>query len=628
MRVAIHKMQQGGGAYIPPFVVAQIGAPVASERTMPVDDSSKKSKDSESSGNTKDITDPEILRTLDKMNGLPSDMMVLRAKLRNFIINRNVLSGVNPGAVDSSSVQLQYLDTLFDIKNLNFNKAEFDTAQSTVMGNGGINEVAVNERGQLFCYNKNKKDYQLLRPEELAKAKGYVPLTNDQLLSLRAQDPSLANNNELLAVVKNGVGIKTITDMIQGAMASLGSDTNTENGYISTKNGELIQGLESFKNAAKKAAEAGIYNADVNDLYKYQYMSASNANQAKAAMLYIYRTMPENMKSLLKYKSGKFNDAGAVSLIESLVASKVSNTSSFDTTIQNEKSNTSKDGSGADIGKQTLTPPMLLNLGFGDYQDYVIQNGTGTGLKVGAISVPIKTSSGQNMGTGTLNDIAKSQMGGYLDMDQVTMGGALIPMEGFSKVAVSGSNLYQLYLPLDQQKLQSGIKAPDIALINKVDEINKDLRRKYGNNITKEEMSKAYAAAGLPVLLQKDGTLNATQYALFGIVNGTALKSAFAENVDLAPYLKETEDKNTINGALDIMNQGRDKDHRIKQDDGWFSSDPMYQGTIFIAIHDNIFNAMMSSGTDTTVDKANLIEAKRQQAERTANVQLQGTLND
>jgi hypothetical protein len=38
-------------------------------------------------------------------------------------------------------------------------------------------------------------------------------------------------------------------------------------------------------------------------------------------MTYIYSTLPENMKSLLKIKSGKFSDEGAKELMQILIAS-------------------------------------------------------------------------------------------------------------------------------------------------------------------------------------------------------------------------------------------------------------------------------------------------------------------
>nr|DAX09022.1 MAG TPA: hypothetical protein [Bacteriophage sp.] len=46
------------------------------------------------------------------------------------------------------------------MKKANFNMEEYKNAFNTVSKNGGINELAVNDRGQLFCMN-NEGDFEL-----------------------------------------------------------------------------------------------------------------------------------------------------------------------------------------------------------------------------------------------------------------------------------------------------------------------------------------------------------------------------------------------------------------------------------------------------------------------------------
>jgi hypothetical protein len=58
-------------------------------------------------------------------------------------------------------------------------------------------------------------------------------------------------------------------------------------------------------------------------LYEYKYLTKSQAEQAKKAVQYIYRTLPINARTLLKVKSNG-TEEGAISLIETLLASKIS----------------------------------------------------------------------------------------------------------------------------------------------------------------------------------------------------------------------------------------------------------------------------------------------------------------
>ena len=58
-----------------------------------------------------------------------------------------------------------------------------------------------------------------------------------------------------------------------------------------------------------------------------------------------------------------------------------------------------------------------------------------------------------------------------------------------------------------------------------------------------------------------------TNYIKFGIINGTALDSAFEDNVQMADYLTETTDKNTIANTLNILNKDRGEKNKIDYDE-------------------------------------------------------------
>nr|DAF44617.1 MAG TPA: hypothetical protein [Podoviridae sp. ct8Lf7] len=116
------------------------------------------------------------------------------------------------------------------MKEANFNKKEYDDAFQTVSKNGGINELAITDRGQLFCVN-SEGDFQLMTLSELKSNSDYNPLTNSELLYYRAQLPQLANNNEFLKVVKNGIGMESVTKMIQDSIGNLGTTSESNEGF-------------------------------------------------------------------------------------------------------------------------------------------------------------------------------------------------------------------------------------------------------------------------------------------------------------------------------------------------------------------------------------------------------------
>lgn len=175
--------------------------------------------------------------------------------------------------------------------------------------------------------NKNG-EFKTMTPEELRKAGGkYTPLTNSELLYQRAQDVTLANKNQLLSVVQNGIGMETVTNMINQALGKLGTSEASEEGYTSTKQGRMIRGLKDFAKAVQEA-DGQTYDGTVNELYKSKYLTKDQKQQAAEAFAYIYNTLPSNAKALLKSKSD-LTDEGAKKLIQTLIASQLSTTTQF-----------------------------------------------------------------------------------------------------------------------------------------------------------------------------------------------------------------------------------------------------------------------------------------------------------
>ena len=237
--------------------------------------------------------------------------------------------------------------------------------------------------------------------------------------------------------------------------------------------------------------------------------------------------------------------------------------------------------------------------------------------------MPVTTgSNGQPLGAATLEDVATSQYGGLLNFTQASMGGQLIPFEGRRNIAVDGSKIYSMYLPIDQEQFAKGHIVPDIALIDKVNKINKEIKEQ---NITNpSEINAKYEEAGLPVYLNQDGTVVPTFYRRFGVLNGTAIDNAFGKDFVESRYLKKIDDEDMINGAISIMNKGRTKDDTIEYDEKSFFNfggllgdyDSVYQGTVFIPMSNDVFLGVAGSGKTVNSTEANQLEAQQQQHQR------------
>lgn len=608
----IFKFQQGGSA-IPPLVSYE-PAMVTDSGTSEIDTTKESSKESS------DLTDKDLLKMLKDLDGLPNDMQVLTETLQNFYIDQQY--SPFPNTVNIAS---RYLQALFLMRTANFNRKQYDNAFNIVSNNGGINELAINERGQLVCVNSDG-DFKFLLPEQLKDNPEYAPVYNAELLKMRAYSPELANNNEVLSIVSNGIGMKSILELVSQAITDLGSTTKVDEGFTSTSSKELLNGLKAFQKASLEASKNGQnFDGTVDNLYKGKLLTQSQAEQAEAALRFIYRSLTPNAQTLLKVKASQPTEEGAVQMLGELIQSKITNRTEFTMTIDTPTSKTTNGSpKSGTFDAIKLDPVSLLQAGYGQKQTITILTGEGrqNGIQVPTVSMPIVSKDGQSMGVGTLSDVATSGFAGYLDLENVTMGGVRIDPTGFQNVAVNGTQLYTAYLPIDLEKYSdTGNIRPDIDMLKRLKVAQDEI--KEGNITDKNKINQIYQKHKLPAMFDGNGNV-LTNYQKFALINGAAIQQAFQENAEVAEWLSETTDENIVNNVLNIIQKGRGKEERIQFNkknwyNGMFNSyDHVYKGTIFIPVNEDYFTYSAAMGESLTPGQAQDIEARQQATLREA----------
>ena len=601
-----------GGTWIPPLASYQ-PVTVTDEGGLPVATAP--------SSKSSNLTDKDLIEMMSKLDGLPSDMERLTTMLSNFYIDQQHSPYPN-----TANIASRYLAALTQMRTANFNKKEYDNAFNIIQQNGGINEVAVDERGYLYCMNA-ERDFKLIRPEDLKNNQGYQPLTNSELLYLRAYNPDQAFNQSIIGVVQNGIGIKTVTDMIKNIISSLGSSETQQQGYVSVPAGKLINGIKELTQATLKASQEGIkYDGTSQDLYSYDIIDKNSKNQIDMAMAYILNTLPENAKSLLKTKTRNGSDKEVQQLIEILISSQVDSTQRFSLDLEagpsKDKITASKKGesSSSKSAFPGLDPVSLMQAGYGEKQMVTIQTAEGgqNALQIPTVRMPITTKEGKSLGTkATLSDVSESGFAGYLDFENVSMGGTMIPSSGLQDVAVNATALYAGYLPMDVEEYnKTGNIRPDIKMLQRYKEAQAEVKEEQAT--TPEQINAIYVKHNLPVIYTSNGDVVST-YRKFGIINGTAFDQAFQDNPEFDEYIFETSDQNEIANALSIVQKGRNKEDRLSYDSkSWYNSlgigdyNHVYKGTIFIPINEDYFTSTAGFGVDITAEQAEAIEAKQQ----------------
>ena len=615
----IFKFDSGG--VTPPYVAYQ-PVIVSDKRTTATQEESlaaKATKDSESGK----LTSKDLYTMLkEKLKGLPSDVGAAMNQLKQL----EQLSAMDFDDTFTQSIESKYLSTLQTMNQLSFSREQYDKALDTVKSNGGLDEAAIDQYGNV--YMTDGKNFKMMSPED-AKKSGWRTVTNQDLLYMRANDPTLASNDNLLNIVNNGIGIDKVTEYIQKCIQGLGASTSNETLYAGVTAGSLLKGINDFKQAV---AQSGDYDASVQDLYSGNMITKESAEQAQQALSYIYQSLPSNMKSLLKTRTEDGTDASAQKMVASLICSKTSPESTFklereDTALEHQEKaaeKASKDPhSVLGLG---MNPVAMLEAGYGQKNSFTIQTmaGASNGIQIPTVQMPI-TQGGKSIGMSTLMDVASSDYAGYLDFSNAFMGDVQIPQAGMQNIAIDGTALYTAYLPLDLELYNStGQKRPDIAMLGRYKEAQAEV--KSANTKDPNKINAIYRKHNLPVMYDPNGDV-LTNYVKFGIINGTALDSALGDGAQTADYLTETTDKNTIANTLNILNKGRGEKNQVQYDEKswWDSVSPIfnnythvYKGTIFMPINDDYFTySAAAGGSNPTTAQAQMIEARQQAAAKT-----------
>lgn len=612
--IAKRKYQAGGGL---PFVGI---TPVfsSSETGVPRETKEEKTTKKESG----DLTSKDILELLKNLEGLPVDIDAIQYYLSNF----SVEDDLDPlGLASSSNIASRYIGLISKIKEAQFHRNEYSVAYNHLVQTGGLDEYAVTQDGFLIGRNA-EGDYKHFTAEDVAKNKaydqGYQILTNSNLLYIRQNDPSANFNRGILTVAKNGIGMTEINQLINSSISNLGTTENSQQGYVDTKHGQLIQGLQDFVKAMQQSN--GSFDLSVQDLYKYKYLTKSQAEQAQKALAYVYQTLPKSAKVILKSKSDG-TDEGAITLVGSLIASKTNSYEAFGVDLVKDIEDLNKgkkSGSDKDDSSIKLNQAQLLQQGFGELQTLVIQDGTPSGLKVNVSAMPVVEKEGEGIGAATLEDVTKTQYAGMLDFTNASIGEKIIPFEGRQFIAIDGNRLYSMDLPIDQEELIKGNIVPDLDIIDKFNEISQEITAKKITSV--DQINQMFNDAGLPIYMNQDGSVKSTFYRKFAVLNGTVLDNAFGKSFVPSRYFKEIHDEDAINNTLSILNQNRgDKDKIDFDERGFFNwkdssgnYDALYEGTIFIPLSTNIISGFGGSGHDLTPEQAKDLYEKQQQKDR------------
>lgn len=601
----IFKFQQGGTT--PPFVAYQ-PVIVSDKRTTATQEealAAKATKESQSG----ELTSKDLYTMLkEKLKGLPSDVNIAMNQLQQL----EQLTQMDFDGSFTQNIESKYLSTLQTMNNLSFSRDQYDKAMETVKSNGGLNEAAIDQHGQVYV--TNGKDFKLMSPDQ-AKQSGWTVVTNQDLLYMRANDASLAGNDKILNIVNNGIGISQVTKMIQDSIGSLGTNSNSETAYATTQQGQLIQGLNDF---IKAAQETGQYDASVEDLYKAQIINKTQASQAQQAIAYIYQTLPENAKALLKTKTQGGTDKEALGLVSQLVLSKTSTEKSFTADLEGgpTKKSMSKDanaGSKDNTDMKTSLPLQIMqDMGESDVAPVTIDKGDGIQMSVyGSFFSAVTDKKGDTItNTSLQNMLAQSGLQDIVkNARSITFGDQKLTPEQLSKITYNNTGVVRAELPVNED---------GTVKLSVLDDFNAAMNEIKGlGNTSPQQIQAIKAKYHLDQYLKDDGTPNPKHTAPFILTEGYTTEKNGIEDTAFVKHIKNPTD-DQIQLIKDSLTVGTGKDAKVPDIDtfdwynpfDWFGTENIYKATIYIPITNNVGAAVRGGNQNLDYDEALKYEMK------------------
>lgn len=601
----IFKFQQGGTT--PPFVAYQ-PVIVSDKRTTATQEealAAKATKDSQSGT----LTSKDLYTMLkEKLKGLPSDVNIAMNQLQQL----EQLTQMDFDGSFTQNIESKYLSTLQTMNNLSFSRDQYDKAMETVKSNGGLNEAAIDQYGQVYV--TNGKDFKLMSPDQ-AKQSGWTVVTNQDLLYMRANDASLAGNDKILNIVNNGIGISQVTKMIQDSIGSLGTNSNSETAYATTQQGQLIQGLNDF---IKAAQETGQYDASIEDLYKAQIINKTQASQASQAIAYIYQTLPENAKALLKTRTEGGTDKEALGLVSQLVLSKTSTEKSFTADLEGgpTKKSMSKDtnaGSKDSTDMKTSLPLQIMqDMGESDVAPVTIDKGDGIQMSVyGSFFSAVTDKKGDTItNTSLQNMLAQSGLQDIVkNARNITFGDQKLTPEQLSKITYNNTGVVRAELPVNED---------GTVKLSVLDDFNAAMNEIKGlGNTSPQQIQAIKAKYHLDQYLKDDGTPNPKHTAPFILTEGYTTEKNGIEDTAFVKHIKNPTD-DQIQLIKDSLTVGTGKDAKVPDIDtfdwynpfDWFGTENIYKATIYIPITNNVGAAVRGGNQNLDYDEALKYEMK------------------
>ncbi len=556
--------------------------------------------------------------------GLPNDRRYFAMAANKFLVGSQNLSSIfgDGGSGQYSLSKLIKLQTMAN--EMRYNNELYKNALSQITKEGSGSEAAVSNDGNLYAIDKDRN----------VKTLTYYVLTNNQLMQLRANQDDLANHDEILSDLNNTVGIKSIVDYVKQTISSFGTNksSNKFDKFTVKEKDQIERGFEELLSVAPD----GIYKVSGKTTVSDQ--GFSNDENMQFAVNYLYRTLPTNMKNVLRAnvasEGGNPNDIKDVqSLLVMAITEHTDHSRDFEQSVdyQSDMTKASNVGAGAQEKEDKLNREQMIFAGKQVKPELITIGASSDHGGIQVLSQRMgnpQDKNGAQLGLGTVADvITKDPVGNGIMKNSISFGDKILSENDLRRIVYDGiSNYERMYLPIDQQLyVNTGKIAPDLNAYKKFEKFLE--WKNAGNGVSNNSIIMKLNELNLDLVQNKDGEWVFRDAKPFLVLNGYASSKAldFNTNSSWVQHMERSEGKRIFDLYGRIINYGQAaKSKSTYRDDfsgGWFGigdAGSMYKSAIFMPMLDpgtiNVATGYEYVNRDTlrdTLNKREQLEASR-----------------
>lgn len=540
----------------------------------------------------------DLLGLVKELKGLPVDQSIVTQQIQKMYDDASLFS--SNGELNTNDLISTYLSALRSIRMAEFNQQEYKDARDQVVKEGGYNEIAIDTQGKIYIQDQKSGAINKITPEQYNSIKdkeNYQVLTNANLLYYRANNPDFAFNNNIFSIVSNGVGMEKVTDYLQKVANKIGTTALKQEGYSEKSANGIVSGLASLEQA---------FQADmtVEGLYKQGKLTKDQTDQAKLALNYLWKTLPDNARTLLKVKGGSVE--GAFNLIQTLVFSGLDSDAEYSSGLvknPNSKSSSSSSSEGESLeeggvnyGKDDKSNPyfnMVKQIG-GTVTPVMIRKGNTQISLDGTNYSSLPDLNGKPIESTSVDNLLNRGLAGIVtDRNAITFGDQVLNSSDLTNIMYDNSGGTMMILPC--KKTVDGRTVVDMSIMDEYEDAVNDIKKL--NNPTNEQIAEIYVRHGLMQLVdQSTGLPNRSRFAQFLVIDAYGVnKNDFLNDSEFLQEVKDPNDELVQRIVSSLSTNDKKNDYKFDPKDKFALEggyDEIYRGVAYIPITINELQAV------------------------------------